>query len=189
MNEEHLRLCGGDEWASTLEEHIIPWVLDEVELGDEVIELGPGPGRTTEILRTLTARLIAVEADSELARALATRLSGSNVEVLHADATNLPLPDGRFTAALSFTMLHHVPSDVLQDKLFSEVARVVRPGGIFAGEDSVDSAEWRELHVGDVCVPVDPDGLAARLERAGFCDPSVDVNPFAFRFRATVPQR
>ena len=76
-----------------------------------------------------------------LARALAERLAGSNVDVAHADATSLPYPNGRFSAALSFTMLHHVPSVEAQDKLLAEVARDLRPGGVFAGTDSLDSGE------------------------------------------------
>ena len=184
MNEEHLRLCSSDEWASLLSEHVIPWVREGIDLGDDVLELGPGPGRTTEVLCTMTKRLTAVETDETLARALASRLSGSNVVVLHADATDLPLPDDRFSAALSLTMLHHVPTEALQDRIFSEVARVLQPGGVFAGEDGLDSPEFRALHVDDICVPIDPGGLADRLTRAGFGQVRVDTNPFGFRFAA-----
>jgi SAM-dependent methyltransferase len=184
MNEEHLRLCGSDEWAEMLEQHAIPWVLEGLDLGDDVIEIGPGPGRTTEVLCRLVPRLTAVEIDEQLAVSLSTRLG--SVEVLHADATELPLPGGRFSAALSFTMLHHVPSATLQDKLFAEVARVLRPGGVFAGEDSLDSPEFRDLHHDDICVPVDPALLAGRLEAAGFTDVAVETNPFALRFRGIV---
>jgi ubiquinone/menaquinone biosynthesis C-methylase UbiE len=108
------------------------------------------------------------------------------VEVLHADATDLPLPDGRFSAALSFTMLHHVPSIEAQDRLFAEVARVLRPGGVLAGIDSLDTPEWREMHIGDVCVPVDPATLSGRLSRAGFSQVAVEPNPYVVQFRATV---
>ena len=107
---------------------------------------GPGPGRTTEVLADLALRLTAVEVDGELARSLAARMTGTNVEVIQGDATELHFADGRFSAALSFTMLHHVPSAVAQDRLLAEVARVLRPGGVFAGTDSLDSKEFRELH-------------------------------------------
>jgi ubiquinone/menaquinone biosynthesis C-methylase UbiE len=135
----------------------------------------------------MVERLTAVEVDADLAEALARRMAGSNVQVTHADATNLPFPDGRFSAALSFTMLHHVPSAELQDRLLSEVARVLGPGGLFAGVDSLDSEAWRELHIGDVCVPVEPEGLPARLVRAGFTAVRVDTNANAVRFRASKP--
>lgn len=183
----HLQLCASAEWAETVERYIIPWVLEGADLGEDVIEIGPGPGRTTEVLRNLAPHLTAVEVDAGLAEALSVRMADSNVEVLHADATQLPLPDGRFSAALSFTMLHHVPSVALQDRLFAEVARVLRPRGLLAGIDSLDGDEFRELHRGDICVPVEPDGLSGRLAGVGFRDVRVDTNDYAVRFRATAP--
>lgn len=188
MNEKHLQVCASDEWAERVKQSIIPWVLEEADLGGDVLEVGPGPGRTTDVLRGMVHRLTAVEVDPDLAAALTDRMAGSNVEVTHADATDLPFPSGRFSAALSFTMLHHVPSAALQDRLFGEVARVLRPGGLFAGIDSLDSEAWRELHVGDTCVPVDPAGLPERLRKAGFTDVRVDTNATAVRFRAKKPR-
>ncbi len=185
MNARHLELCASAEWAETVGQFIIPWTLEGTELGDDVMEVGPGPGRTTDVLRGLVAQLTAVEVNAALAAALAHRLAGSNVAVVHADATSLPFPDGRFSAALSFTMLHHVPTVALQDGLFREAARVLRPGGLFVGTDSRDSDEFRALHVDDVCVPLEPEGLHERLDRAGFASVCVDTNPYAVRFRAS----
>ena len=153
--------------------------------------MGPGPGLTTQVLCRRVKRLTAVEVDADLARALATRMSGSNVEVLHADATALPFEPGRFSAATCFTMLHHVPSPDGQDRLLGELRRVLRPAGLLIGVDSLDRPEWRELHVGDVCVPVDPDTLADRLARGGFVDIEVERDSrepaLRFRFAARVP--
>jgi SAM-dependent methyltransferase len=187
VNPIHLERCSSDEWADTVKKHIIPWTLEGIELGDDVLEIGPGPGRTTDILRDMTPRLTAIEVDPGLAAALAERTAGSNVIVIEGDATRMALLSARFSAALSFTMLHHVPSPDLQDALFVDVARVLRPGGVFAGVDSLDTPEWRELHVGDTCVPVPPETLAGRLEAAGFCEVRVDVNPYQVRFRAKRP--
>jgi len=182
MNAKHLELCSGAEWAETVRTYILPWVLDGVDLGDDVLEIGPGPGRTTEVIATAVPRLTAVEIDDDLASALAARAL-PNVEVVHADASDMPLPAGRFSAAISLTMLHHVPTPELQDAIFAEVARVLRRGGLFTGQDSRDSEEFRELHIDDTCVPIDPDTLEARLAAAGFID-LVDPNPYATRFRA-----
>jgi SAM-dependent methyltransferase len=190
MNQTHLELCGSDWWAEAVEQHIIPWVLGDVELGDDVVELGPGPGRTTDVLRGMVPHLTAIEVDAELAQALADRMAGSNVEVVHGDATALDFPDGRFTAALSLTMLHHVPSVELQDRLFAEAARVLRAGGVFAGLDGLDSEEFRALHVGDTCVPLEPSGLDGRLRAAGFADVRIETNELGIRFRAALsPER
>jgi SAM-dependent methyltransferase len=184
MNERHLELCSSAEWADAVRRWIIPWVLEGVSLGDDVLEIGPGPGRTTEVLADLASRLTAVEVDGELARSLAARMTSTNVEVIQGDATDLHFADGRFSAALSFTMLHHVPSAVDQDRLLSEVSRVLRPGGVFAGTDSLDSKEFRELHLGDVCVPIDPATLVDRLLSTGFDEAFVDTNDYGVRFRA-----
>jgi SAM-dependent methyltransferase len=189
MNALHLERCASDEWAETVKGRIIPWVLEGAELGDDVIEIGPGPGRTTDILCGLAPHVTAVELDEDLAAKLAARFAGSNVEVIQADATAIPLPDNRFSAALSFTMLHHVPTPELQDRIFSELARVLRPGGMLAGIDSRDRPEFRELHEDDICVPIDPETLPARLAAAGFENIDVSTSRTRTRFRATKPVR
>lgn len=189
MNEEHLKLCSSAEWAETVQKWIIPWVLDGIELGENVLEVGSGPGLTTDVLRTLVPHLTAVEVDPSLAAALAGRLAGTNVDVLRADASNTRLPGGTFSGAVCLTMLHHVHSAELQDALFAEVHRLLGPDGVFVGEDSLDSPELRQLHHDDTYVPVDPDGLAARLESAGFTGVEVATNEYAVRFRGIAAGR
>jgi SAM-dependent methyltransferase len=176
MNAEHLRLCSSVEWASTVEHEILPWAIGARELGDDVLEVGPGPGLTTDRLRYLAPRLTAVEVDASLASALAERLAGSNVEVVRGDGAALPFAAARFSSATCFTMLHHVPSVSTQDRLLDEVHRVLRPGGVLVGVDSIASPEWLALHEGDTCVPVDPAGLSARLRSAGFVDVEVELS-------------
>jgi SAM-dependent methyltransferase len=187
MNEAHLRICASPEWAAYVESELLPWALQDADLGDEVLEVGPGPGLTTDVLRRRVPRLTAVEIDERLASALAERLAGSNVDVVHADGTRLPLRTGQFSAATLFTMLHHVPSDELQDRLLAEVRRVLRPGGLVVGSDGMVTPSRVELHEGDDYLPIDPAGLPARLAAAGFADPVVEVTGDRFRFMAAVP--
>ena len=184
MNRFHRRYCRSVLWARRLERSVLPWVLGGADLGDDVVEIGPGPGLTTDLVRRHVPSLTAVEVDYRLAASLAARLAGTNVTVVHADATDMPLPDERFSAAVSFTMLHHVPSAELQDRLLAETYRVLRPGGWFLGSDSTPSVLFRLAHVFDTMVPVDPDTFAGRLERAGFGDVKVGSGKGAFRFRA-----
>jgi ubiquinone/menaquinone biosynthesis C-methylase UbiE len=185
MNKAHLIYCSSAEWAEACKKYIIPGALTNVSLGDDVLEIGPGPGLTTDLLREMAPKLTAVEIDKDLAAQLSDRLAGTNVEVVNADATSLPFPDGRFSAALSFTMLHHVPSPAEQDQLFAEARRVLRSGCVFAGVDSLDTPEFRALHVDDICVPLIPDQLEARLLGAGFAQVKVDPNPYVIQFWAT----
>ncbi len=180
MNEAHLQFCGSDEWRTFLAETVLPMVLAGVDLGDDVLEIGSGPGMTTDLLRSSVARLTCAELDPTLADALATRTAGTNVEVLHADASALPLPDGRFSGAVSFTMLHHVPTAELQDRIFAELARVLAPAGVAVVNDSLGSEELCAFHGDDVYNPVDPATLEARLTAAGFGSVTVEVNEFAF---------
>lgn len=163
------------------------WVLDGLELGPEVLELGPGPGLTTDQLRRNARYVTAVEIDPVLAESLSRRLQGSNVTVLQGDASSLPFEDEKFSAVVSFTMLHHVPSRELQDKILREACRVLKPGGAFAGSDSLPSLSMRLIHINDTMVLVDPNTLGARLEAAGFCDVCVEPANQAFRFRARRP--
>jgi ubiquinone/menaquinone biosynthesis C-methylase UbiE len=187
VNEAHLKLCSSTEWADAVQRWIIPWVLESVDLGDDVLEIGPGPGLTTDVLSGQVERLTAAEISPDLASSLRERTDGSNVAVICADATELPVPADRFTGAVCLTMLHHVPSTARQDAVFAELHRVLRPGGRLAGQDSLASDELRELHIDDTYVPIDPATLKARLEAAGFTSVSVDTNDYAVRFRATKP--
>src|SRR5207244_2311022 len=145
---------------------ILPWALGERDLGDDVLEVGPGPGMTTDVLRRTVARLTAVEIDEQLAATLAQRLVGSNVDVVHADGTSLPFENGRFSGATSFTMLHHVPSAADQDRLLAEMRRVLRPGGLLIGVDSIDGPEWLDLHTGAIFVHIEASRMDEGLHHA-----------------------
>jgi len=79
VNEAHLRILSSEEWAETLQVEMLPWVVEAGDLGDDVLELGPGPGLTTDLLRQRVRNLTAVEIDPALATALRDRLAGSNV--------------------------------------------------------------------------------------------------------------
>jgi SAM-dependent methyltransferase len=184
MNFLHRRLCRSDAWRGFVHGKLLPWVLKDLALGDDVLEVGPGPGVTTEVLRTRAAKLTAVEIDERLAAALTERMRGTNVTVVRGDATRLAFPDASFSGAVAFTMLHHVPSAALQDRLLAEVRRVLRPGGVFAGSDSVTSFGFRMLHVRDTNVTVPPETFAARLRAQGFAEAQVHVGKGSFRFVA-----
>jgi ubiquinone/menaquinone biosynthesis C-methylase UbiE len=185
MNTGHLEILASDEWRETLRDLIVPYALGTTDLGADVLEVGPGPGLTTDLLRERVGQLTAVELDGALAGALAARMADTNVEVLNADATAMPLPDDRFTGAVSFTMLHHVPTAEQQDALFAEVARVLRPGAPFVVSDSVASDDLARFHVDDVYNPVDPATVDQRLTAAGFTDVDVRWNEFGWAATAT----
>jgi SAM-dependent methyltransferase len=184
MNLLHRWICRSGYWKKTLDTRLLPWALDGLDLGTDALEIGPGYGLATDIISTRVPRLTCVEVDRALARSLSVRTAGTNVTVIHADAAHMPLPDATFSAALCFTMLHHVPSLSLQADLLVEVARVLHPGGIFAGTDSLSSGLFRLIHFGDSMTVVDPATFPRRLHAAGFTEIQVDTDRRAFRFRA-----
>ncbi len=154
-------------------------------MGDDVLEIGPGPGVTTELLRGRTQRLTALELDATAAAALRKRLEGSGVRVIHGDGAAMPFADCSFSGVVSLTMLHHVPTAALQDRLMAEALRVLRPGGAFAGFDGVGSFLFRLTHLGDTYTPVNTDTLGRRLEAVGFTEVTVERGRSRFRFRAS----
>jgi ubiquinone/menaquinone biosynthesis C-methylase UbiE len=189
MNFVHRRLCRSAAWRAVLEKFVVPSALAGPQLGDEVLELGPGDGLTTDLLRLRLGRITALEVDPRTANRLAARLRGSNVTVVHGDAAAMPLPDRRFSGAISLHMMHHIPSADLQDKVFREVWRVLRPGGAFVCIDSVNFSDLRMrlIHLGDRIFPVNPASLEKRMGDAGFCEVRVETNPYAFHLSARRP--
>ena len=163
-----------------------PWATRDVDLGGRVLEIGPGYGVTTRWLAPRSGELTAVEVDGTMAADLGREFAGQ-VDVRHGDGADLPFGDASFDTVVCFTMLHHVPSPQLQDRLFAEVARVLAPGGGFAGIDSRLSLRFRLIHIGDTMTIVDPDSLPERLARAGLTGADTELGGRSFRFRAARP--
>ncbi|WP_458246850.1 class I SAM-dependent methyltransferase [Streptomyces sp. MAI_2237] len=185
MNKAHRVLCSSRGWARHTERHLLPWALDGVELGEDVLELGPGYGANLRVLVERAPRVTALEIDGPTAARLARNWS-PRVRVLHGDGSAMPLPDGGFSSVVCFTMLHHVATSALQDRLFAEAFRVLRPGGVFAGSDSRPTLPFRLLHLGDTMNVLAPGGLGPRLTAAGFEDVAVqcDRSGHSVRFHA-----
>lgn len=183
MNLLHNRICKSAKWFEKVEHRVLPWALQDVTLGGNVLEIGPGFGATTRVLARGTAAITALEVNPRLAGRL-RRAALANVTVVEGDGAAMPLADAAFDSVVCFTMLHHVPSARLQDRLLAEARRVLAPGGVFAGCDSLPTPRLRLLHVGDVMVPLDPATLPERLERAGFAGVEVSTVDNRVRFRA-----
>lgn len=184
MNCLHRWYCRSSRWKTKVENEILPWSLKGVELGDRVLEVGPGPGLTTDWLHRQCTDLTCLEVDQNLAWSLKQRTARSGIHVDRGDATAMPYRDCAFSAVVLFTVLHHVPSSILQDRLFTEAYRVLRPGGTFAGTDSTQSLLMRLFHVGDTMVLVDPAELPGRLKSAGFREITIEIGAGRFRFFA-----
>jgi SAM-dependent methyltransferase len=174
MNSNHAALCSSREWAERLQSEVLAPLVRDNGIGGRMIEIGPGPGAATEWLRRHVEHLVVVEADPEAAAALAARFD--DVEVVPGDAAALPYPEGEFDAAGSFTMLHHVPTREAQDRVLAELVRVLRPGGVLVGSDSLASDGLREFHEGDTYNPIPPSHLLDRLQELGCSRITVTVD-------------
>ena len=183
MNLAHRRICSSQRWAKSVKDDLLPWALANVDLGDNTLEIGPGYGAILRVLVDKTPRLTSVEIDTPMAERL-QRLYGDRARIINGDGTATGLPSDEFSSVVSVTMLHHVPTAELQDKLFAEAFRVLRPGGVFAGSDSVTSLRFRILHFRDTCNTVSPHTLPDRLRAAGFGHVEVEARGGRLRWRA-----
>jgi ubiquinone/menaquinone biosynthesis C-methylase UbiE len=168
MNENHAKLCPSPEWAAHIQDQVLPSLTQHADLGEDMLEIGPGPGAATEWLRHRVKRLTALEVDTAAARKLAGTYQGGNVQVVVGDATELSYPDESFDSVGSFTMLHHVPTLALQNKILAEAFRVLRPGGVLIGSDSLASNDLHHFHADDTYNPVEPASVLGRLQTLGF---------------------
>lgn len=117
------------------------------------VELGVGTGLFTDRISSEFDELIAVDFSQEMLDALALKLTAcgiANVKYLHADAANLlTLPDASVDVVCCFGLLE----DIADSKaLFTEINRVLRPRGRFAGVASNRSCPWypiRRIIAGD----------------------------------------
>jgi len=136
MNRIHHCYCKSALWKRRVESELMPWALGGTTLEGPALEIGPGPGVTTNYLRTRVPSLTVLENDPGLAEKLAAKFRNTSVQVLEGDATSMPFESGTFRTVFCFTMLHHVSSPSLQDRVLAEALRVLAPGGTFLGTDS-----------------------------------------------------
>jgi SAM-dependent methyltransferase len=118
----------------------IDWVLEPVSSrrGVRVLDLGAGTGRLTESLQRAEVDVIAVEPDPQMRAEMLRRVFG--VAVLAGTAEDIPLPDERVDAVVVGQALHWFD----QERALPEIARVLKPGGVFAAlwNSDDDRVEW-----------------------------------------------
>jgi SAM-dependent methyltransferase len=176
MNADHENLCASPEWAAYLQEELLPALLDKVDLGTSMLEIGPGPGAATGWLASRVDHLTTVDVDAAATDRLAETHAGTNVTVLTGDVTAMGLPPESFDSVGSFTMLHHVPTWPQQFAILSETYRLLRPGGVLVGSDSLASVALHDFHADDSYNPVDPARLLVALQALGFARVTVGVS-------------
>lgn len=87
---------------------------------ETVVEIGPGRGALTDILRERASRVIAIEIDRALVRILRDRYAGTNVEIVEADVLETDLGAA---AKGPYALVGNVPYYITTPILFHALAR------------------------------------------------------------------
>jgi ubiquinone/menaquinone biosynthesis C-methylase UbiE len=103
-------------------------LLDNVPDGSELLELGCGPGDPTTKLLSQHYKVTANDI-SESCLQLAKQ-NAPTANFIRADMTELRFDPGSFDAVVAYYAFHHVPRD-RYEPLINDIARWLRPGGIF----------------------------------------------------------
>ena len=142
-----------------------PLVVD----ANTILDLGSAAGATGRVVRKRFRRAHVVALDSSLpmlAQARAKKSWLHKSSFVQADAMQLPFATGSFDLVVANQLLPWLPKP---DSAFSEIARVLKKGGVFAfatlGPVSPAFSVLPDMHdIGD------------GLVRAGFADPVLDVD-------------
>jgi SAM-dependent methyltransferase len=156
----------------------LPTEFAKIKEGDTVIDLGSGAGNDAFIARKLAGekgKVIGVDfTEAMIARARdnAEKLGFNNVEFRQGDIEDMPVTANKADVIVSNCVLNLVPN---KHKVFSEVYRVLKPGGHFSISDIVLEGElpakWKEvaeLYAGCVSGAIQKKEYLSIIEEAGF---------------------
>jgi ubiquinone/menaquinone biosynthesis C-methylase UbiE len=100
----------------------------ELHVGDMVVEVGCGTGRLTLPLAAVSpARVMGVDAEAKMLGVARAKDEAGRVEWVKGSAYRLPVGDGEAALVMMVMVVHLLRQRV---RAFSEVRRVLRPGGL-----------------------------------------------------------
>lgn len=95
------------------------------------LEIGCGAGRITRRLAAAFREVIAVDVSEGMISYARQRITDPNVRWFVSDGERLPCSDGQVSAVFSTHVFQHLPNVEVGAALFSEIYRVLEPGGSF----------------------------------------------------------
>lgn len=156
----------------------LPTEFAKIKEGDTVVDLGSGAGNDAFVARRISGdkgKVIGIdftEAMIAKARQNAEKLGLNNVEFRQGDIEDMPLTSAKADVIISNCVLNLVPN---KHKVFSEIYRVLKPGGHFSISDIVLQGKipekWKEvaeLYAGCVSGAIQESEYLAIIEEAGF---------------------
>lgn len=156
----------------------IPTEFADIKPGDTVVDLGSGAGNDAFIARKLTGphgKVVGIDfTDAMIARARenTAKLGLTNVEFRKGDIEDIPLTSNFANVVVSNCVLNLVPN---KHKVFSEVFRILKPGGHFSISDIVLEGElpskWKEvaeLYAGCISGAIQKADYLSIISEAGF---------------------
>jgi SAM-dependent methyltransferase len=136
---ENLHYPHTQEYMAYLDRVLLE-VIDFDSLGT-VAEICCGRGEAVHLLGDRIGRGVGIDISVAMLEAAGREYSGQNMSFVQGDATMLPLADGSFDCVFMLGGVHHVND---RERLFSEIARILKPGGRFYFREPVsDFALWR----------------------------------------------
>jgi SAM-dependent methyltransferase len=96
-----------------------------------VVDLGSGTGLSTRVWADRADEVVGVEASDEMRAQAERQTAAQNVRYVRAFAQETGLPDGEADIVTCSQSLHWMEPE----PTFAEVARILRPGGVFAAYD------------------------------------------------------
>ena len=109
-----------------------PWELGRLSPGERALDLGCGAGTDSLVAAQMVGRagrVTGIDMTPEMlakARAAASELGATNVELVEGEVERLPFPDESFDVVISNGVIDLVPD---KDAVFAELYRVLVPGG------------------------------------------------------------
>lgn len=156
----------------------LPTQFAQMKKGDTVIDLGSGAGNDAFIARRFvgpTGKVIGIdftEVMIEKARENEEKVGFNNIEFRLGDIENIPVTANKAEVILSNCVLNLVPN---KHKVFSEIYRVLKPGGHFSISDIVLDGELpdplkkaAEMYAGCVAGAIQKNDYLAIIQEAGF---------------------
>jgi len=144
-----------------------------------VVELGCGPAHVAAYIASRGVNISGLDLSPQMVEQ-AHRLFPT-VEVVVGDMLALPFADRSLAGVIAFYSIIHFDDDQLV-KAFSEMARVLRTGGLVAlafhvGDEVVHRDQWWDMPVVLDFRYLDPDVITGMLGDAGFEIVSSKVRP------------